>query len=242
MSGSHLDAKNPETVEHDIYAINFRYAVAMVWVQRVAGGAKSDAGMSPEEFASSLKLLPPSLPKVLTRTTNGAYRFDSLPVEVRSPAELCGLKNSFVYAEHVGSKGALNVDFVAPDYLWQIAGDYFVLAMPIPAKVKDEQSFVMYLRKSDENFIPNNSKPLGLSFVQTGFKETTVNGLPAVQTMGVDKGKAVLVTTTVLHRSVLTIATLAYPLGAGQDPQSAVPWDCYNKFVSSAVEVSPASQ
>ena len=237
VPASYLGTRHPETVEHDIYSINFRYAVAMVWVQRNADAINTDAGMSPEEFASSLKLLPPGVPKGFTRMSNGSYRFDSLPVEVRSPAELCGLKLSYPYGGPIGNKGGMNIDFVAPDYLWQISGDYYVFALHIPPKVKDKKSFISYVKKADETFIPDNSRPMGLVFKQTGFKETTVNGLPAAQAMGVDTDKAVLVTTAVLHRSVLSVASLIYPMAAGADPMKAMPWDCYDKFLSSVTEV-----
>lgn len=231
-----VDSKHPVTVEHDIYVINFQYAIATVWVQRVADASAVQIGMSPEQFAESLKLLPPATPASKKLTSDGTYRFEKYPVTVRSPAALCGIKNLYAYSNRVG------VDFVAPDYLWQVAGDYFVHAMHIPSSIKDQKSFVRYVKKADKSFVPENSKPLGLLFKLTESKETLVNGLPAVQSMGVDEGKAVFVTTTVLHTSVLTIASLVYPLQADADPKDSVPWDCYNKFVSSVQEVNYVPQ
>lgn len=236
-----LGTKKPEAVEHDIYAINFRYAVAVVWVQHAADAAGANAAMSAERFAESLKLLPPRLPDGIKLMSNGAYRFSELPVEVRSPAELCGVPDSYPYVEEVKDGEEMDVDFVAPDYLWQISGDYFLFARHIPSKVTDKQSFVSYMKKADASFIPDNSKPLGLHFKQIGFKETKVNGLPAVEAIGVDKGKAVLVTTAVLHSHVLTVSSVIYPLEAGADPNGAAPY-CYKRFVSGTREIPQAQQ
>jgi hypothetical protein len=49
-----------ESLTHDLYVINYGYAVATIWVQRPTGpgtpGIKDV--LTPEEFADSLKLLP----------------------------------------------------------------------------------------------------------------------------------------------------------------------------------------
>jgi len=219
------------TVDHEIYVIDFKYAVALIWVQSSMDSSAIKNGLIAKQFADSLTLLPPITPASQKITSDGMYRFSNHPVTVMSPAVLCGMQNSTVYDT------STSIDFVAPDFLWQIAGDYAVQVFPIPDTIKDQPSFVSETKKLYPPYMLNDRKALGLNFKLTDVKEMQVGGLPALQGIGMDEGKAIFVVTAVLQKSSVTLTSVIYPISAGASPVDSIPWDCYKKFVASVHEL-----
>lgn len=228
-----LNSSNPVNLTHDIYVIDFGDAVGIVWAQIQAGAASSsgEKPLTPEQFASSLKIRQLVYNADQRITAGGVYTFAKYPVTVISPAALCNKPNLAVFDTDS------SVDFGAPDRLWQTAGDYAVQVFPIPDTIKDQPSFVSETKKLYPPYMAKDRKTLGLSFKVTDVKELQVGGLPALQGIGVDEGKAVFVVTAVLQKSSVTLASVIYPISAGISPTDSIPWDCYNKFVASVHEL-----
>lgn len=216
------------TLVHDVYAIDFGYAIAIVWVQMESGVPLQ--GMTPAQFAASLTLLPVVNDATRRVAADGSYRFPKHPVTAVSPAVLCDLQGLTVYESNT------SVDFVPPDYLWQLGGDYAVQAFPRPNDITDKQKFMADSQKYFSGYVPGDRKRLGVEPKLIGVKEMEVNGLPAMQAIGVDEGKAVLVATSVLNKSIVTVVSVLYPIHSGDDPMKVFPWACYDKFVNSVRE------
>ncbi len=219
------------TLDHKIYVIDFKYAVALVWVQSSMDPSAIKNGLTAKQFADSLTLLLPTTPASSKITNDGMYRFSNHPVTVMSPAALCGTQGLIAYDSNT------SVDFVAPDFLWQIAGDYALQVFPTPNTIKDQPSFVSETKKLYPPYMLNDRKTLGLNFKLTEVKELQIGGLPALQGIGVDEGKAVFVVTAVLQKSSVTLASVIYPIHAGTSPTDSIPWGCYQKFFESVHEM-----
>lgn len=225
-----LNSGNPVTLLHDLYVIDFGSVFATVWVQSPENTPASDKGITPSQFAKSLQLHTTTDETSNVAANDGVYDFTRYPVSVVSPAVLCGAKELATFGAET------SVDFGAADRDWKTAGDYAVQVYPVPKNITDKQSFLAASKKYFTGYIPNDRKTLGVKPELTGMKELDVNGLPAIQAIGVDKNKATFVATSVLNKSYIIVTSLLYPLKDDGKAADAFPWDCYNKFVKSAKE------
>lgn len=220
----------PVTLVHEVYAIDFGYAIATVWVQTETGDPIQGKGMTPAQFAASLTLLPPVNDATRRVAADGSYTFPKHPVSVTSPAVLCGTQGLTVYESDT------SVDFAPPDYLWQLGGEYTVQAYLRPTAVTSKQDFLTASLKFFKGYVPADRKNLGVVLGLMGTNEMQVNGLPAMQATGVDEGKAMLVATAILGKSRIMVVSLMYPLHTGDDVSKVFPWACYAKFLGSVKE------
>ena len=227
-------SNQPEMLTHDLYVINYGYAIATIWVQRPIGPGVPAIKDVPtaEEFADSLTLLPVETDATRRMTPGGEYRFPDDPITVSTPAVLCGIHG--IIADSYDDKHF--VDFSAPDNLWQIAGDYYVELFPIPKEVTGQKSFYGYSSKLLVGLIQTDDEPLGVHPKLTGTETIDNLGMPAVRATGVEENKDMLVVTVELGKSRIIAVALLYPLHYGESPESAFPWDCYNKFLHSVKE------
>jgi len=224
-----LNSSNPVTLTHDVYVIDFDDAVGIVWVQNQTGASSSpgEKSLTPEQFASSLKIKQVAYNADQRLTSAGVYHFAKYPVSVVSPAVLCN-EPGLIAVEADSS-----VDFAASDHLWQTAGDFAVQLYARPEKLTGTGRFFDVSKKYFISYIPNDRKSLGVSLKLTSTKQTQVNGLPAVQAIGIEETQAVLVATSILTKSRIIVVSLLYPLKSGGTPESDFPWSCYAKFVAS---------
>lgn len=230
VAAGKLVSDAPVILRHDIYAMDFGWAAATVWVQVEEGMPLQGRGMVPEQFADSLVLLPPENDATRRVAADGSYRFPKHPLSVTSPAMLCDIQGTTVYESDT------SVDFVAPDWLWQLEGQYSVEAFPIPNTVTDKQSFTAASQSFFSGYIPNDRKRLGVNLKTTSVKEMEVAGMPAMRGIGVDPDKAMMVVTSMLGKSSIIVVSVLYPLHSGDDPDKAFPEGCYEKFLGSAKE------
>lgn len=159
---------------------------------------------------------------------DGTYRFRQHPIVVQAPSTC--LLDMFVYDSDN------SVDFTTGRGYWMASGQYAVEVMPIPEKIKDAKSFIEEIKKIVPKYMAEERASLGLKLQLREERQIDVNGKPAYQAISVDEGKAVLVSTIVLHRKRITAASLVYPLKDQVAAVQQIPWSCYNEFVSAVRE------
>lgn len=224
-------ANVPVTLHHDIYTIDYGYALATVWVQEESGVSSGETqALTPAAFAASVKPLPEPGNGAQDMAADGTFHFPKQPVTIKSPVVLCGSATTSVF------ESDNSVDFTGPDQLWQLAGDYAVQVFPTPQDAASREGFMARSRKYMEGYVAGDRKPLGATPKVTATKEMQVNGLPAYQALGLEEGKDFLYATAILGKSHVMLVSLLAPLRAGEDPAALPATECYNKFLDSIRE------
>lgn len=161
---------------------------------------------------------------------DGMYRFKIHPVVVWAPNE-CLLDLAVDDGPHA-------VDFVTGRGYWRAGGLYAVQVYEIPKNIKDADSFLKETKKFVPQYMTKDRARMGLNFKVQEEKELEINNRPAYQAIAVDQGKASFIATFVLHPSRITVTSLVYPLKAETSVNDQIPWNCYNRFVTSVRELS----
>jgi hypothetical protein len=125
-----------------------------------------------------------------------------------------------------------SVEFVTNQPNWIANGQYTVQLTKIPRSVTSDASFLRKVEPDAKDYIDERPRDrLDLMIKEAGRYE--VSGQAGYRIFAVAEGKIAFIATFVLQKSSITIASLTYPLQPGVDPKSALPWNCYNKFVES---------
>jgi hypothetical protein len=129
-----------------------------------------------------------------------------------------------------------SVDFVANQSDWFSNGQYTVKLTKIPKSVTDSVSFIKKIDPDAKDYVEDRPRDR-LSLVLKDAKRLDVDGQPGYRVVAVSEGKMAFVATFVLQKSWISIASLTYRLGPGNDALSAIPWSCYDRFVNSVKQV-----
>lgn len=125
-----------------------------------------------------------------------------------------------------------SVDFVANQSDWFSNGQYTVKLIKVPKSVTDSVSFIKNIEPDAKDYVEDRPRDR-LSLVLKDAKRLDVDGQPGYRVVAVREGKMAFVATFVLQKSWISIASLTYRLGPGDDALTAIPWSCYDKFVDS---------
>jgi len=159
---------------------------------------------------------------------DGVYRFEKDPISVRAPQDCLEDMAAF--------RGDRRVDFTTGRRYWKAMGQYFVIVFQFPASVDASARFVGQSKAFFEEFRAQESKNFDLDLALIEQREMEVNGDQAYRVLFEDSGKGTLVATARLHSTRVTIAALLFPLQEGQSPAEQIPWECYERFVTSVTE------
>ena len=216
------------TIVHEAYLIEFGKAVALVWVQ--IPQLKTASGIDPKAFAESLVIRG-------AIDTDGYYRFQDHPVEIKGP-----LQNNCFLTDTNSS-----VDFVASGGDWRVAGQYAVQVFKQTPQVSTKEQFLTYCRSgSVARFIENDRKNAGFRFKVLKTEEIDLGGRAAVRGVGVDrdgKNPAVFLVTAVQLDTRLVFASLILPLDSAKNTQldSLDSWSDFNRWVNTIKEPTTES-
>ncbi len=168
------------------------------------------------------------------------FKFKKEPISLHVPAD-CLYDRTHKETDN-------SVDYTMGKYYWTAFGLYSVQVFHRSDKTPDRDRFLEAIKTSASAYLANDRSP---DFVFQPVREAVldVKGEPAYQVVGVDKGKAVIAVTFVLHKNRITAASLMYPEESSPDfhfhfkpvtldvPYAATfPWGCYNRFMDSVEE------
>ena len=163
--------------------------------------------------------------------SDGYFRLTKLPTEkivrVWAPEEC--LVDMFVFESSDNT-----VDFVTGRWYWQAGGLYSIQVGKGISVTGNSEEFFDDATKTLPTYMEND-RHQSFKFKYLTGKVVNISGAPAYQGFAIEEGRAIMVTTKILVDEFSVYASLIYPSAASEteDVSSLIPWECYNKFISS---------